>query len=463
MGTVQSYTPASLNAQHVASSTPERINLNIFKILSASRYDRKIFSDFCNRNEYGEADDGLEISISREQLFALAQGSVVGSIADVQKQFMTYEASILEAAVQKINELSTASLVSLRITSHPPELVKSVLETLCIVMNELDISETSARRLLAREDLICRLICYDKDNVPVSILRQLNKYIWDAHFTEKDILDFVSSVEFSSAQVSHFTVAAGALCEWVRALYSYSLALHELGGNEDVAGDEFVKKFENNYGIAGIELNAGGGRVCRAVSSFDQNLYIIGNDTGQLRKYSYVYTHGQYLESYQGHRLAVYAIQWSIFHPKVFLSTSADCTIKLWNHTCTTPVLTYNLKRAVLDIAWAPYCSAIFAAATSDGNICIFDIVENQHEPIYVEKVTKCAKLIRVGFSLNVYNEPIIIFHNDRGGISNMKIPLNMRNSHEPRNVNGEIEPHDHIENQIDQIEKLLLAVRLSI
>ena len=57
------------------------------------------------------------------------------------------------------------------------------------------------------------------------------------------------------------------------------------------------------------------------------------------------------------------------YHPRVFLSCSADWTVKIWDHNIPVPVMTFDLANAIGDIAWAPYSSTVFAAATSDGKV----------------------------------------------------------------------------------------------
>lgn len=37
--------------------------------------------------------------------------------------------------------------------------------------------------------------------------------------------------------------------------------------------------------------------------------------------------------SIQAHHMAVYAVKWNHFHPKTFISCSADWTVKVWDHT----------------------------------------------------------------------------------------------------------------------------------
>ena len=55
--------------------------------------------------------------------------------------------------------------------------------------------------------------------------------------------------------------------------------------------------------------------------------------------------------------MAVYAVKWNTFHPRVFLSCSADWTIKMWDKDIARPIMTFDLGCAVGDIEWAPYSS----------------------------------------------------------------------------------------------------------
>ena len=53
----------------------------------------------------------------------------------------------------------------------------------------------------------------------------------------------------------------------------------------------------------------------------------------------------------------MYAVKWNKFHPRVFLSCSADWTIKMWDSSITRPIMTFDLGCAVGDVEWAPYSS----------------------------------------------------------------------------------------------------------
>jgi dynein intermediate chain 1, axonemal len=139
----------------------------------------------------------------------------------------------------------------------------------------------------------------------------------------------------------------------------------------------------------------------------------------------------------------------------VFLSCSADWTVKIWDHNYPHPILSFDLGNAVGDVAWAPYSSTVFAAVTSDGKVHVFDLAENKHEPLCEQKVVKRAKLTHVCFN---QHDPIVIVGDDRGGVNSLKLSPNLRKIHEPRNEEGEVIEHDPVQLQVDKMEKLLVA-----
>ena len=67
--------------------------------------------------------------------------------------------------------------------------------------------------------------------------------------------------------------------------------------------------------------------------------------------------------------MAVYAVKWNLLHSRVFLSASADWSVRLWDGNRTQPVMTFDLDSPVGDVAWAPYSATVFAAVTDDGKV----------------------------------------------------------------------------------------------
>merc|ERR1719231_2012671 len=152
--------------------------------------------------------------------------------------------------------------------------------------------------------------------------------------------------------------------------------------------------------------------------------------------------------------MAVYTVRWNPFHPKIFISASADWTVKLWDHTVRLPVMSFDLAQAIGDVAWAPYSSTTFAAITSDGIIHIYDLSVNRNDHISRMKVVRKAKLTHVAFNTA---EPIVIVGDDRGGVNTLKLSPNMRIG-VVRTETTDPNKTDH-DMQIDKMEHLLEMV----
>lgn len=124
------------------------------------------------------------------------------------------------------------------------------------------------------------------------------------------------------------------------------------------------------YGLAG--------GMCFDFNPFKEHLFLVGTEEGMIHLCSKAYS-GQYQETFKDHNLAVYAVKWNPFHEDVFLSCSADWTIKMWHLSMPKrPVVTFDLDNEIGDIAWAPYSSTVFAAVTStanqEGRLYIYDL-----------------------------------------------------------------------------------------
>jgi len=114
----------------------------------------------------------------------------------------------------------------------------------------------------------------------------------------------------------------------------------------------------------------------------DPNIYIAGTEDGHLHKCSCSYSE-QYLESYFGHAGPVYKLRWSPFCPNTFVSCSADWTVKLWNAEVSSPV--FSLQSGtdyVADVCWSHDNSTVFASATGDGRVDVWDLAANTLDPI---------------------------------------------------------------------------------
>jgi dynein intermediate chain 1 len=156
------------------------------------------------------------------------------------------------------------------------------------------------------------------------------------------------------------------------------------------------------------------GGMCFDFNKYNDSLFLVGTEEGKIHLCSKAYS-GQYLETYEGHYLAVYAVKWNTFHPRVFISCSADWTIKMWDKNISRPIKGFDLGCAIGDIEWAPYSSTVFSAVTSAGSLYVWDLAQEKHTHLCEHPAMKKAKALHVTFNKT---DPIILVGDERGGVN---------------------------------------------
>lgn len=121
--------------------------------------------------------------------------------------------------------------------------------------------------------------------------------------------------------------------------------------------------------------------MCLDFSPRDSSMYIAGTEDGTIHKCSCSYAE-QYLDSFFGHTGPVYQVAWSPYSPSLFLSCSADWTIRLWSEDQSGALLTLQSgNESVSDIAWLPLNSTVFGAVTGSGKLEVWDVSESILKP----------------------------------------------------------------------------------
>jgi dynein intermediate chain 1 len=327
---------------------------------------------------------------------------------------------------------------SLKNTSHPEYIFPTESGVMCLDYHQ------SHQSLIA-------VGCYDGTVMVFDVRSKINRPIysssirtgkhtdpvWQVHWQEEDL----------AKELNFFSISSdGNVASWIMSKNELKM--------EPVMQLKLVSASKEDPDEVNLSGLAGG--CCLDFNRHNEHLFIVGTEEGKIHKCSKAYS-GQYLETYQGHHMAIYALKWNPFHPKIFISCSADWSVKIWDHSFSTPILSFDLGNAVGDVAWSPYSSTIFAAVTSDGMVHVFDLAENKHEPLCEQKVVKKAKLTHVVFNRS---DPIIIVGDDKGGVNSLKLSPNLRKKHEPRGEDGAVLPDiDPVQVQVDKMEKLLLSV----
>ena len=240
--------------------------------------------------------------------------------------------------------------------------------------------------------------------------------VWQVSWQEEDLAKNLNFFSISSdGRVTLWTMSKNEL------QYTDVMELKLVGLQKDSAAEEETS-------LAGL---AGG--TCFDFNRFSEHLFVVGTEEGKIHKCSKAYN-SQYLDTFEGHNMAVYTCAWNHFHPRVFLSASADWTVKLWDHNNRQCLMSFDLGNSVGDVAWAPFSSTVFAAVTNDGKVHVFDLAENKHEPMCDQKVVRKSKLTHVRFNPK---EPIMLVGDDHGCVNALKLSPNLRKPTVPPEEEG--------------------------
>eukprot|EP00033_Pygsuia_biforma_P002953 GCRY01003254.1.p1 GENE.GCRY01003254.1~~GCRY01003254.1.p1 ORF type:complete len:726 (+),score=180.58 GCRY01003254.1:137-2314(+) len=167
------------------------------------------------------------------------------------------------------------------------------------------------------------------------------------------------------------------------------------------------------------------GGTCIDFNKLVDHLFLVGTEEGAVHKCSKAYS-SQYLASYFPHSMAVYGLRWNPFSEHVFLTCSADWSVKLYDHRQAVPLLVFDLPDSVSSVAWAPYSAAVFACAVGDGSLYVFDLLVSKTEPMCVFRVTAKSRLTQIAFNPH---HPIILVGDERGIVHGFKLSPNLRKS----------------------------------
>ncbi|CAF0920781.1 unnamed protein product [Rotaria sordida] len=205
----------------------------------------------------------------------------------------------------------------------------------------------------------------------------------------------------------------------------------------------------------GIPLASLGCGTCFDFNKQQDYLFIVGTEEGKIHKCSKSYNN-QFLDTFDAHHMAVYAVRWNKFHSKIFASCSADWTVKIWDINFKDPLFVYDLGSPVGDVVWAPYSSTVFAACTADGKVYVFDLNVNKYEPVCEQIVVQKKRTKLTHITLN-QRYPILLAGDDRGNVISLKLSPNLRKK--PKVKKGQ-EVAEGPEAEIAKLEKILSLIR---
>jgi len=183
------------------------------------------------------------------------------------------------------------------------------------------------------------------------------------------------------------------------------------------------------------------GGSCFAFNEFPEkkHLFAVGTEEGKLYSYS-KQVGGACQRDFEGHHQAIYSVKWNPYHPGIFLTCSADWTVKLWEINHDEPVMTFIMSSAVADISWAPFSSTVFAVATAStlykpnevrNEVRVYDLSVDKHRPVGIEKVSD--PITHITFNNEV---PILAVGLDNGECKVLKLAGSIKLAPNLRDIN---------------------------
>lgn len=159
------------------------------------------------------------------------------------------------------------------------------------------------------------------------------------------------------------------------------------------------------------------GGLCFDFSPHEKHVFLVGTEEGRIHKCSKAFS-GQYLETYEGHLLAVYKVRWNPYHSRTFLSASADWSVKIWDSKYKNPVMTFDQSTQVVDAIWAPYSSTVFSALTLE-RVFMYDLNIDKYSRLAEQKPLKNPKYTNLAFN---NRDPIMLIGDNLGGVTLVKL-----------------------------------------
>jgi len=160
-----------------------------------------------------EEADKVRKVVEADERVAREKATETEAIAEDAQRDLDEALPALEAANKALDSLDKADISEIRVFNKPPDMVMTVMEAVCILLGTKP-DWPSAKTLLGDQNFLKRLVEFDKDNIPESVLKKLKKYI--------DNQKFVPEI------VEKTSKACKSMCMWVRACDLYAKVYKEV-------------------------------------------------------------------------------------------------------------------------------------------------------------------------------------------------------------------------------------------
>lgn len=178
------------------------------------------------------------------------------------------------------------------------------------------------------------------------------------------------------------------------------LRLDRVEGTVEALSIEHKKTF--------IEADRHPQALCLQKHPVNPDVYLVGTDEGCVHICSTNFPH-QHIGVLQVHTFGVYAIDFSPFSPKIFLTAGSDWTIRIWIENIFEPIMELSDGFGAIHSAfWSPIHSTIIASCTHNA-VQIWDLRRKNQKPasirtfdnkqLTVIKFSPCGRSLIVGDS----------------------------------------------------------------
>nr|XP_054751474.1 dynein axonemal heavy chain 6-like isoform X1 [Lytechinus pictus]XP_054751475.1 dynein axonemal heavy chain 6-like isoform X1 [Lytechinus pictus] len=154
-----------------------------------------------------EKADQVRKVVLDDEATAKVKAEETQAIADDAQRDLDEALPALESANKALDSLDKSDVAELKVFNKPPDMVMTVMETICILLG-VKPDWPTAKGLLGDPTFLKKLMEYDKENIADSLLRKLKKYIENPKFVPE--------------VVEKTSKACKSMCMWVRAMDLYA-------------------------------------------------------------------------------------------------------------------------------------------------------------------------------------------------------------------------------------------------
>jgi len=159
------------------------------------------------------AADDKQKKVEADSARISVEAAEANAIAESAERDLSVALPALQQAMIEVDKLEKSSISEIKSFATPPDAVIMVLGA-CMVLFKMKTDWKTAKGKISEPDFLNQVKTYDKDNIPKSTLNKIRKYC--------------NKPEFQYEAVKKKSVAAAALCIWVRAMETYATVAMEV-------------------------------------------------------------------------------------------------------------------------------------------------------------------------------------------------------------------------------------------